>query len=135
VERNGERFAFRLDAGYGQMFRIMNLPDPWHGLNRYISQAVFSYKPLGGAVRLDFGKSYTNVGAEGPETYLNFNYSRSSLFALGEPYCDFGLRATVPQTNSFTAGDQLVNGWNDLRDNNSSSSSTAPASTPAGLSM
>ena len=119
VERDGERFGFRLDAGYGDMFRSMNLQDGWHGPNRYISQAVFTYKPFGSVLRLDFGKFYTSAGAEGPETYHNFNYSRSLLFTLGEPYYHFGLRATVLLTKSFTAGVQLVNGCNDVRDNNS----------------
>jgi Putative beta-barrel porin-2, OmpL-like. bbp2 len=119
VERDGDRFGFRLDAGYGEMFRIMNLADAWHGPNRYISQAIFSCKPLAGSFRLDFGKFYTSAGAEGPETYDNFNYSRSLLFTLGEPYYHFGLRVTVPLTKFFTAGVQLVNGCNDVRDNNS----------------
>jgi hypothetical protein len=119
VERDGERFGFRLDAGYGEMFRIMNLADGWHGPNRYISQAIFTYKPLRDFLRLDFGKFYTSAGAEGPETYNNCNYSRSLLFTLGEPYYHFGLRATVSLTKSFTAGIQLVNGYNDVRDNNS----------------
>jgi hypothetical protein len=85
VERDGDRFGFRLDAGHGEMFRIMNLADGWRGPNRYISQAIFSYKPSAGLLRLDFGKFYTSAGAEGPETYNNFNYSRSLLFTLGEP--------------------------------------------------
>jgi hypothetical protein len=54
-----------------------------------------------------------------PETYNNFNYSRSLLFVLGEPYYHFGLRASVPVTKSFSAGVQLVNGCNNVRDNNS----------------
>ena len=119
VERDGERFGFRLDAGYGEMFRIMNLADGWHGPNRYISQALVSFKPWHGRLRLDFGKFYTSAGAEGPETYNDFNYSRSLLFTLGEPYYHFGLRATIPLTKSFSAGVQLVNGCNDVRDNNS----------------
>jgi hypothetical protein len=97
-------------TGYGEMFRIMNLADAWHGPNRYISQAIFSCKPLAGSFRLDFGKFYTSAGAEGPETYNNFNYSRSLLFTLGEPYYHFGLRVTVPLTKFFTAGVQRVNG-------------------------
>lgn len=119
VERDGARFGFRLDAGFGEMFRIMNLADPWAGPNRYISQAFISYKPPVNGMRLDFGKFYTSAGAEGAEAYNNFNYSRSLLFTLGEPYYHFGLRATIPAMKSFTAGVQLVNGWNDVRDNNS----------------
>ena len=96
LERDGRQFGSRLDAGFGEMFRIMNLTDPWGGPNRYISQASVSYKPLKNGLRFDFGKFYTSVGAEGPETYNNFSYSRSLLFTLGEPYYHFGLRATIP---------------------------------------
>jgi len=119
VERDGPQFGFRMDGGYGEMFRIMNLADPWGGPNRYLSQAYVSYKPLKNGLRFDFGKFYTSAGAEVPETYNNFNYSRSLLFTLGEPYYHFGLRATIPVTKSFSASVQLVNGWNDVRDNNS----------------
>lgn len=122
LERDGPQFGFRLDAGFGELFRIMNLADFWGGPNRYISQAFVSYKPLKNGLRFDFGKFYTSVGAEGPETFNNFSYSRSLLFTLGEPYYHFGLRATIPLTGSFSAGVQLVNGWNDVRDNNSGKS-------------
>jgi hypothetical protein len=122
LERDGPEFGFRLDAGLGEMFRSMNLSDPWGGPNRYISQAFVSYKPRKNGLRFDFGKFYTSVGAEAAETYNNFNYSRSLLFTLGEPYYHFGFRATIPLTASFSAGVQLVNGWNDVRDNNSGKS-------------
>jgi putative OmpL-like beta-barrel porin-2 len=119
LEKDGPLFGFRIDAGFGEMFRIMNLPDPWGGPNRYVSQAYFSYKPMrNGRLRVDFGKFYTSAGAEGPETYNNFNYSRSLLFVLGEPYYHLGARATLQVTKSFSAGVQLLNGWNDVRDNN-----------------
>ena len=120
LERDGPRFGLRLDTGYGEMFRIMNLPDPWGGPNRYVSQAYFTYKPVrDSGLRLDVGKFYTSMGAEGPETYNNFNYSRSLLYVLGEPYYHFGFRALIAVTKSFTFGAQLVNGCNDVRDNNS----------------
>jgi hypothetical protein len=44
VERDGDRFGVLVEAGYGEMFRIMNLSDPWGGPNRYVSQAIFTYK-------------------------------------------------------------------------------------------
>lgn len=119
VSRDGPEFGFQVDAGYGEMFRIMNLSDPWSGVNRYISQAFVSYKPPLDGIRLDFGKFYTSVGAEVPETYNDFNYSRSLLFVLGEPFYHFGLRATVPVSKTFSTGVLVVNGWNDVRDNNS----------------
>lgn len=119
VEREGDRFGFRLDAGYGEMFRIMNLPDPWSGPNRYVSQAYVSYKPLANGLRFDIGKFYSPAGAESAETYNNYDYSRSLLFVLGGPNYHFGFRAAIPLSKSWTAGVQVVNGCNDVRDNNS----------------
>jgi len=119
VEREGPRFGFRVDAGYGETFRIMNLTDPWGGANRYISQAYIGYKPAWNGLRLDFGKFYTSIGAESAESYRNLSYSQSLLSVLGGPFYHFGLRATIPVTKSFTAGVQLVNGCNDVRDKNS----------------
>ena len=42
---------------------------------------------------------------------MNFNYSRSLLFALA-PYYHTGLRANMPVSKTVTAGVQLVEGWN-----------------------
>ena len=120
LEQNGPRFGFHLDGGFGEMFRIMNLPDPWGGANRYVSQAYFVYKPLrDSGLRVDVGKFYTSAGQEAPETSGNFNYSRSVLFVLGDPYYHLGVRVTAPLSHAFSAGVQLLNGWNDVRDNNS----------------
>ena len=41
------------------------------------------------------------------------------MFALANPYFHFGLRASMPVNKYFTAGVQVVNGWNNLEDNNS----------------
>jgi hypothetical protein len=69
-------------------------------------------------VQIDFGKFVTSAGAEPTETHLNWNYSRSLLYALG-PYYHFGVRSAIPITSNFSAGFQLVNGWNNVEDNNS----------------
>jgi hypothetical protein len=50
---------------------------------------------------------------------LNWNYSRSLLFANG-PYYHFGVRTTMPVGKHFIGGVQLINGWNNVEDNNSS---------------
>jgi hypothetical protein len=115
LEHDGESWGFELDGGTGEMFRIMNAPDPWHGPNRYISQALITYKHS--RVTFDFGKFYSNIGAESPESYKNFNYTRSLLYVLGEPYDHFGARASLRVTKSFSAGVQQVNGWNNVRPN------------------
>ena len=69
-------------------------------------------------VQFDFGKFVTSAGAEVTETHLNWNYSRSLLFANG-PYYHFGVTHRRARCRSnFTAGVQLVNGWNNVEDNN-----------------
>lgn len=115
VQANGPKFGFRLDTGYGEMYKTMNLADTWAGPNRYISQAYVSYKPVrDSALEIDAGKFFTSAGAEVPESYENFNYSRSLLYVLGEPYYHFGLRSTIPVTKTFSMGAQFLDGCNNL---------------------
>jgi hypothetical protein len=117
VQANYTHLGFRLDTGFGEMYKTMNLADSWAGPNRYISQAYISYKPIrNSALELDAGKFFTSAGAEAPESYNNFNYSRSLLYVLGEPYYHFGLRSTIPITKTFSIGVQLLDGCNNLGD-------------------
>ena len=77
-------------------------------------------KPKNAAgLELDFGEFVTAAGAELIETKDNWNYSRSLLFAWGIPYYHFGVRASMPMGKYFTGGAALVNGWNNIEDNNS----------------
>ena len=86
---------------------------------RFLPQAYLSVKPANmGGFQFDFGKFYTSAGAEVTETHLNWNYSRSLLYANG-PYYHMGVRTSKPITKWFTAGFQVVNGWNNVEDNNS----------------
>ena len=87
--------------------------------NDYIEQAYISAKPnkVHGA-EFDFGQFVTSAGAEVIEAKDDWNYSRSLLFAYAIPYYHFGLRTSVPVTKTWTAGAQLVNGWNNVVDNN-----------------
>ena len=48
----------------------------------------------------------------------NWNYSRSLLYANG-PYYHMGARLVAPMGKYWTGGVQLVNGWNNVEDNNS----------------
>ncbi len=111
--------GFQLDLGFGRAFDIFHATDPAFPTIRNIEQAFVSFKPpKAKGLQLDFGKFVTSAGAELTETYLNWNYSRSLLYANG-PYYHFGLRASMPLNQYFTAGVQLVNGWNNVEDNNS----------------
>jgi hypothetical protein len=85
----------------------------------YIEQAFISFKPNKvHGTELDFGQFVTSAGAEVIEAKDDWNYSRSLLFVWAIPYYHFGLRSTIPVTKSWTAGVQLVNGWNNDVANN-----------------
>jgi len=86
---------------------------------RYIQQAFLSFKPRQArGLQLDFGQFTSSAGQEEIETHNNWNYSRSLLFTCAVPYYHFGLRATLPVRKNWSAGLQLVNGWNNVKDNN-----------------
>jgi hypothetical protein len=119
AEHTADPVGFRVDLGFGRAFEIFHAAEPG-GLDIYrnIMQAYVSVKPASwGGLQFDFGKFATSAGAELTETHLNWNYSRSLLFANG-PYYHFGARTAVPIGSHFTAGFQLINGWNNVEDNN-----------------
>ncbi len=118
MEHSADPVGFRFDLGFGKAFDMVNGADT--SAVRNIEQAYISYKPpQAHGLQLDFGKHVTMAGAEVIETYSNWNYSRSLLFALAIPYYHFGLRTSMPIGKYFTGGFHLVNGWNNVEDNNS----------------
>jgi hypothetical protein len=130
-----EPLGFKLQLGAGRAWDLFNFADTANGFDnlRYVPQAYISYKSAKlKDMQFDFGKFYTAAGAELTETHQAWNYSRSLMYANG-PYYHFGMRASVPLSSSFTAGFQLVNGWNNVEDNNSGKTvGITTAWTPAG---
>jgi hypothetical protein len=119
MEHTADPVGFKFELAGGRAMEIFHATEPG-GVETYknIFQAYVSLKPESWkGVQFDFGKFVTSAGAEVTETHLNWNYSRSLLFANG-PYYHFGLRTTLPVGNHFTGGFQLVNGWNNVEDNN-----------------
>jgi hypothetical protein len=87
---------------------------------QFIKQAFVSWRP-GGAdapLTLDFGKFDTIVGAEVAESWVNMNYTRGTLFWIGQPFFHTGLRATYQAHEMVTLKALAVNGWNNTVDNN-----------------
>ncbi len=85
----------------------------------YIEQAYISMKPpKAKGFEMDFGQFTTSAGQEVIETMNNWSYSHGILFGYAIPYYHFGLRTSMPVTKVWTAGVQLVNGWNDVTSNN-----------------
>ena len=87
---------------------------------KYVQQAYVSVlAPVGkGGLTVDFGKFVTPAGAEVIENKDNFNYSRGLLFALAIPYYHMGARIGYSFSDKVSLTGYLVNGWNDVKDNN-----------------
>ena len=84
-----------------------------------IEEAYGSYlAPVGKGLQIDFGKFVTNAGAEVVEAKDNWNYSRSLLFQLAIPVYHAGVRFTYSPNDKVSLMGGIVNGWNNVNDNN-----------------
>jgi len=112
--------GFTLDLGFGRAWQVFHATDPaGTDIIQYIPQAYVSLKPkTWGGFQFDFGKFYTSAGAELTENNLTWTYGRGYLYTNG-PYYHFGARVNKPLSEHFAVGFQLVNGWNNVEDNNS----------------
>lgn len=119
MSHDADPIGFRVDLGFGRAFDIIHGSEPnnSNGFLRNIEQAYVSAKSKKG-YEIDFGQFVTSAGAEVIEAKDNWNYSRSILFAWAIPYYHFGVRTVIPVGSHFTGGVQVVNGWNNLEDNN-----------------
>jgi Putative beta-barrel porin-2, OmpL-like. bbp2 len=119
IDRGPAPVGFHLDVGFGQAFDWIHSTDRAPEAFKYFEQAYVSFKPKSWhGVEIDAGEFVTSAGAEVIETNANWNYSRSLLFSWAIPYYHFGVRASIP-IGKFTGGVQVVQGWNNIYDNNS----------------
>jgi hypothetical protein len=109
-----------MDLNFGPATEIVHSLEPGGGETfKHLQQGYLSYlAPVGSGLQVDVGKFVTQHGAEVIETKDNWNYSRSLLFALAIPYYHFGVRATYPVHEKLSVAGFVVNGWNNVVDNN-----------------
>ena len=120
IDRAPAPVGFHLDVGFGQTFDVIHASDRAPEAFKYFEQAYISFKPKSWhGLEVDAGEFVTSAGAEVIETNQNWNYSRSLLFSWAIPYYHFGIRTSFPVGAHFTGGVQLVQGWNNVYDNNS----------------
>ncbi len=110
-----------LTLTFGDSARLFHATEPggtssWQTLHN----AFLSYNfPFGKQTAvLDFGKWASPFGAEVLESYQNDNYSRAFNFWYGVPFYHAGARVTVPISNQLSAQLAIVNGWNNVADDN-----------------
>ncbi len=103
--------AERVSSGNGN-----DLP----GFDQFVKEAYFSYlAPVGSGLQIDVGKFVTPMGAEVIESKDNWNYSRGLLFTYAIPLFHFGARAKYTFSPKYNLTGYVVNGWNNVVDNNS----------------
>jgi hypothetical protein len=111
-------FNVKLSVGHANDMIHASEPSSNDFLN-HMEQLYVSYlAPVGKGLQIDAGKFVTQHGAEVIEARDNWNYSRSLLFALAIPYYHAGVRATYTANDKLSFMGTVVNGWNDVKDNN-----------------
>ncbi|HEX8953933.1 MAG TPA: outer membrane beta-barrel protein [Polyangia bacterium] len=124
-------FGFRIDIAMGAVAKVAAarglFRDPTTGIAGEfdLQQAFASYiAPLGKGLRIDVGKFVTPVGAEFIDGYdgYNDNFSRSLLFTWAIPFTHTGLKLTYAFNDKIAATVMLVNGWDNVIDNNAAKS-------------
>lgn len=121
IDKGPAPVGFHLDVGFGQTINMVGASDTRSPeAFKYFEQAYVAFKPKSlHGLQIDVGKFVTSAGAEVIESNANWNYSRSLLFAWAIPYFHFGVRTSFPVGPHFTGGVQVVQGWNNVYDNNS----------------
>jgi putative OmpL-like beta-barrel porin-2 len=114
------RAGFRLDLDFGPTADLVKATEPGTVPTfRNIGQAYVSYlAPVGKGWQIDFGEFVTPTGNEVIKTRNNWNYSRSILFTLAIPFYHMGVRSTYSFNDKISGALYVVNGWNDIVDNN-----------------
>jgi hypothetical protein len=74
--------------------------------------------PVGNGLKIQAGKINTLIGLEVINSWENPNFSRSFTFGLAQAFTTTGIRFTYPITTWATAQIGLINGWDNVEDNN-----------------
>jgi len=126
-------FAFALDFGHIAEFASADwdgsgtIGDSSEENNSFeLREAYLRYRlPIefpAGRMQVKAGKFVTLLGYEVLKTYGNFNQniSHSIAFGFGIPFTHTGLLFSVPVSERVTVDAGVVNGWDNVRDNNNS---------------
>lgn len=74
--------------------------------------------PVGNGLKIQAGKINTLIGYEVINAWENPNFSRSMMFGLSQAFTTTGIRFTYPFAKWATATIGLINGWDNIEDNN-----------------
>ena len=114
------RAGFKVRLNFGPAATLIHAAEPGgQQIFQNIEEAYASYlAPAGKGLQIDAGIFVTQHGAEVVEAKDNWNYSRSLLFVLAMPAYHAGVRFTYPVSDRVTVMGDVVNGWNNVVENN-----------------
>ena len=118
-----DRVGFRARINFGQdaqFSRARTNFQPGTVNNELDVQELYAeyIAPVGNGLKIQFGKINTLIGYEVINAWENPNFSRSFMFGLSQAFTTTGIRFTYPFAKWATASIGLVNGWDNVMDNN-----------------
>ncbi|MGH7147174.1 MAG: outer membrane beta-barrel protein [Nitrospiraceae bacterium] len=118
-----DRIGFRARVNYGAQSRFSrartNYQPGTDNTELDVHELYGEYiVPVGNGLKIQFGKINTLIGLEVINSWENPNFSRSWTFGLAQAFTETGIRFTYPIASWATAAVGLVNGWDNIEDNN-----------------
>jgi hypothetical protein len=118
-----DRIGFRARLNYGAQSRFSrartNYQPGTDNAELDVHELYAEYiVPVGNGLKIQMGKINTLIGLEVINSWENPNFSRSFTFGLAQAFTETGLRLTYPIATWATAAVGLVNGWDNIEDNN-----------------
>lgn len=112
--------GFRVNVIAGDAARFLHARSMGSFVNPVdLTEAYLRYKaPVGRGLDVEVGKFLTFVGLESTPAVDNVNYSRGFLYNYAIPFTHTGARVRYEFSDRFNASLHLVNGWDDLHDDN-----------------
>lgn len=118
-----DRVGFRARLNFGLDARVTKArSNPLTGTSNdemdFQEMYVQYIVPIGNGLDVKFGKINTLIGYEVIQSWENPNFSRSFMFGLGQAFTTTGLRVTYQFNPMVLASIGVINGWDNVDDNN-----------------
>jgi len=118
-----DRVGFRARLNFGAQSRFSRARtnfQPGTDNNEVDFQELYGeyIAPIGNGLKIQAGKINTLIGYEGINSWENPNFSRTFMFGLSQAFTTTGIRFTYPFASWATASIGLINGWDNIEDNN-----------------
>lgn len=118
-----ERLGFHTRLNFGLDARVTKARTnfaPGTSNNELDFQEVYGeyIVPIGNGLKIQAGKINTLIGYEVINSWENVNFSRSFMFGLGQAFTTTGIRFSYTFNPVVTASIGLINGWDNVDDNN-----------------